>query len=56
MLLQNSKPKDGTSKVEVVDLPVFGLEKLAIATDNFQEINKLEQGGFGTLYKVTAKK
>lgn len=51
-LLQNSKLKEGTT-VETGDLQVFVLEKLAIATNHFQEINKLGRGGFGTVYKVT---
>ncbi|XP_021862912.2 uncharacterized protein [Spinacia oleracea] len=50
-LLQTSTPKDGTSKVEIGDLPVFGLEKLTIATDHFQDFNKLGRGGFGSVYK-----
>ncbi|XP_048491146.1 G-type lectin S-receptor-like serine/threonine-protein kinase At1g11300 isoform X2 [Beta vulgaris subsp. vulgaris] len=49
-LLQNSKLKEGTT-VETGDLQVFVLEKLAIATEHFQEINKLGRGGFGTVYK-----
>uniref|UniRef100_A0A803LL33 non-specific serine/threonine protein kinase n=1 Tax=Chenopodium quinoa TaxID=63459 RepID=A0A803LL33_CHEQI len=50
-LLQNTMLKGITSKAEVGDLPVFGLKKLAIATDNFQDSNKLGRGGFGTVYK-----
>uniref|UniRef100_A0A803LL36 non-specific serine/threonine protein kinase n=1 Tax=Chenopodium quinoa TaxID=63459 RepID=A0A803LL36_CHEQI len=50
-LLQTSIPKEGTMKVEVGDLPVFGLENLAIATGHFQDLNKLGRGGFGAVYK-----
>ena len=33
-------------------LPLFNSEKLAIATDNFRDINMLGHGGFGPVYKV----
>ncbi|XP_074272108.1 uncharacterized protein LOC141596015 isoform X2 [Silene latifolia] len=33
------------------DLPLFEFTKLADATDNFSEMNKLGQGGFGPVYK-----
>lgn len=32
---------------------VFRLETLIAATDNFHDNNKLGQGGFGAVYKVT---
>ncbi|PON79929.1 Mitogen-activated protein kinase kinase kinase [Trema orientale] len=36
---------------EDVDLPSFGLEVIANATDNFSSTNKIGAGGFGTVYK-----
>ncbi|PON43762.1 Mitogen-activated protein kinase kinase kinase [Parasponia andersonii] len=36
---------------EDVDLPSFGLEIIANATDNFSSTNKIGEGGFGTVYK-----
>ncbi|XP_074269999.1 G-type lectin S-receptor-like serine/threonine-protein kinase SD1-13 isoform X2 [Silene latifolia] len=35
------------------ELPLFTLEKLANATGNFQNSNKIGQGGFGPVYKGT---
>lgn len=35
-----------------LDLPVFDLSTLIIATDKFSDANKLGQGGFGSVYKV----
>ncbi|KAK4858620.1 hypothetical protein QYF36_019506 [Acer negundo] len=45
--------KDTLSEVELQDLPLFDFEKLATATNNFHLTNKLGQGGFGPVYKVT---
>ena len=33
-------------------LPLLNSEKLAIAMDNFHDVNMLGQGGFGPVYKV----
>jgi hypothetical protein len=30
----------------------YNLEIIHLATDNFSEVNKLGQGGFGSVYKV----
>ncbi|XP_074269992.1 G-type lectin S-receptor-like serine/threonine-protein kinase SD1-13 [Silene latifolia] len=35
------------------ELPLFKFEKLSAATNNFQESNKIGQGGFGPVYKGT---
>lgn len=35
-----------------LELPVFDLATIAIATSNFSEANKLGEGGFGPVYKV----
>ena len=39
-------------KEEVLDLPLFNIDELACATDNFSASNKLGEGGFGPVYKV----
>ncbi|TKY49016.1 G-type lectin S-receptor serine/threonine-protein kinase SD1-1 [Spatholobus suberectus] len=38
---------------EDMELPVFDLSRIAIATDNFSVNNKLGEGGFGPVYKGT---
>jgi hypothetical protein len=35
------------------DLIVFSYLAIKVATDNFSEENKLGEGGFGAVYKVT---
>ncbi|PWA38275.1 Apple-like protein [Artemisia annua] len=35
-----------------IQLPVFSLSTLLVATDNFSPNNKLGEGGFGPVYKV----
>ena len=35
------------------DLQFFSLRKVARATDNFSVSNKIGEGGFGPVYKVT---
>lgn len=37
---------------EDVDLPIFDLETVVKATDNFSLANKIGEGGFGPVYKV----
>ena len=43
---------DNLNQVKVQELPLFNLEKLASATNNFHLSNKLGQGGFGPVYRV----
>ena len=43
---EQALPKDSS------DLPLLDFAKLATATDNFSEINKIGAGGFGPVYKV----
>ncbi|KAI8000153.1 G-type lectin S-receptor-like serine/threonine-protein kinase [Camellia lanceoleosa] len=44
--------EDNLNQVKLEELPLFKFEKLAIATDDLIETNKLGQGGFGPVYKV----
>ena len=44
---------DNLNQVQVQELPLFNFEKLASATNNFHQSNKLGQGGFGPVYRVT---
>ena len=39
-------------KIKLEELPVYEFEKLATATDSFDQRKKLGQGGFGPVYKV----
>ena len=43
---------DHANQVKLEELPLLALGKLATATNNFHEANKLGQGGFGPVYKV----
>ena len=36
-----------------LDVPFFEFKRILSATDNFSLANKLGQGGFGPVYKVT---
>ena len=36
-----------------LDLPLLGFIQIEKATDNFSDNNKLGEGGFGAVYKVT---
>ncbi|XP_074272128.1 G-type lectin S-receptor-like serine/threonine-protein kinase At1g11300 isoform X2 [Silene latifolia] len=47
----NMKIAAGGRNGEFGDLPLFNLEKLLTATNDFSEGNKLGQGGFGPVYK-----
>ncbi|XP_065878906.1 G-type lectin S-receptor-like serine/threonine-protein kinase At1g11330 [Euphorbia lathyris] len=42
---------DNINQVKLQELPLFTLQKLITATDNFHTKNKLGQGGFGPVYK-----
>ena len=44
--------QDNLNQVEVQELPLFDFVKLASATNDFHESNKLGQGGFGPVYRV----
>ena len=39
-------------KIEDLELPLFELDTIANATNNFSFNNKLGEGGFGPVYKV----
>ncbi|XP_059660370.1 G-type lectin S-receptor-like serine/threonine-protein kinase At1g11330 [Cornus florida] len=47
----NCSNGENLNQIKLEDLPLFSFEELAIATDNFDVVNKLGQGGFGLVYK-----
>lgn len=49
--LENLEYGDNRHQVQLKELPLFEFRKLAIATNDFQDVNKLGQGGFGPVYK-----
>lgn len=46
--------QNALSQVNIQDFPLFKLETLANATNNFSEPNMLGKGGFGPVYKVVS--
>ncbi|CAL5212946.1 unnamed protein product [Lathyrus oleraceus] len=51
-IADKSTTKDNIEKhLEDMDLPLFDLQTIVIATSNFSSNNKIGQGGFGSVYK-----
>ncbi|KAL4628480.1 hypothetical protein ACB092_05G241600 [Castanea dentata] len=48
---QQNFSSDDLAQVKVQEIPLFNVEKLAKATNNFHLSNKLGQGGFGPVYR-----
>ncbi|KAJ9562759.1 hypothetical protein OSB04_007919 [Centaurea solstitialis] len=53
--LHQQERDDPIAHSDVVDLPLFSLSTLVVATNNFSISNKLGQGGFGPVYKGILK-
>ena len=49
----NPEESDSESQKEDLELPLFDYSTISNATDNFSTKNKLGEGGFGPVYKVT---
>ncbi|KAL3519597.1 hypothetical protein ACH5RR_017746 [Cinchona calisaya] len=45
------KPQLNSEGMEDLELPTFEMISIAEATDNFSELNKIGEGGFGPVYK-----
>ncbi|PON49916.1 LOW QUALITY PROTEIN: S-locus glycoprotein [Parasponia andersonii] len=48
---KSSEGKDNEGQLEDLELPLFDLPTIAVATDNFSLNNKLGEGGFGPVYR-----
>jgi hypothetical protein len=44
--------KDAKLKKKEVKLPLFSFVSVSAATNNFSDVNKLGEGGFGPVYKA----
>ena len=51
--MRNKTTQENRAKVEDSDLPLFSLATISTATDNFSSKNKLGEGGFGPVYRVS---
>lgn len=51
-LIESGRFKEDDTKG--IEVPFFDLESLCVATAYFSNSNKLGQGGFGPVYKVSA--
>ncbi|PON82250.1 hypothetical protein TorRG33x02_219520, partial [Trema orientale] len=45
--------QENGGKEEDLELPLFDLSTISSATDNFSKMNKLGEGGFGPVYRVS---
>lgn len=48
-----NRKNSGERNMDDIELPMFDFNTITMATDNFSEANKLGQGGFGIVYKVS---
>ncbi|KAL9243551.1 hypothetical protein vseg_017426 [Gypsophila vaccaria] len=51
IIASNREHSGEATNADDLELPIFDLYSMAVATDNFSEVNKLGQGGFGRVYK-----
>ncbi|GMN71010.1 hypothetical protein TIFTF001_054562, partial [Ficus carica] len=50
-IINSNQVQDPILLEEDVELPLFGLDTIALATSNFSSANKIGEGGFGPVYK-----
>jgi len=53
-VLSSDREQSGESNMDDLELPLFDFNTITMATNNFSEENKLGQGGFGSVYKVSS--
>lgn len=53
-VLSSNREQSGESNMDDIELPLFDFSTITMATNNFSEENKLGQGGFGSVYKVSS--
>ncbi|XP_024007950.1 receptor-like serine/threonine-protein kinase SD1-7 [Eutrema salsugineum] len=51
LVIPSRKYKSRENKTEDLELPLIEFEAVSMATNNFSNVNKLGQGGFGIVYK-----
>lgn len=51
-VIPSKREYSGETMTDEFELPLFDFSTIVVATDNFADVNKLGQGGFGCVYKV----
>jgi hypothetical protein len=49
----SNREQSSENNMDELELPFFDFNTITMATNNFSEQNKLGQGGFGIVYKVS---
>lgn len=53
VVFSSNRGTSGDRNMDELDLPMFDFNTIIIATNDFLEENKLGQGGFGSVYRVS---
>lgn len=49
----SNREQSNETNMDELELPFFDFNTITMATNNFSQENKLGQGGFGIVYKVS---